>query len=522
MSLIVTGMLAIAKIASVVCVGRAVSKGLSAIEDRITPYEKSKAHKQAEFTAKNQKELELMRESFQVKLQHENNLAQERIAIFNRHSQMILAEKNAHSNLRHALIQDAIRNFPLNISPLVLLENNNIDISFLLGNSSFSQDDSKNLDSIFDGLDKVKPLNVFITPMHIDARINGKEAIAASVYDSVYSSLESLFVNEYSRNSERPVIFYSAAWNKNVKGGLHAADELYYFLKEMPTIVVEPRFDGNNIKLMFSCWGIGYTSYLHIRQEIQIPLDLNSMLAISVYERSKKAVETLNSISSDIKVLIEQRAKYEHNIAVFEQLGLEKRIEKRLTEIKEKNYSTELDELGDYCKLLYVNQNDIVGISDIISATTGMIISVLADTHHLMANDINPLFPYIYGKYFDVYANENLLRAFSDIYERTYLKLIQDFPQQESKYLIAKESVKKALGTYSHDKLDSVLAIRDSLIQKCTSLGSDSSVVNWSVTELINYYIDNIDNDAKYRKSLLPFLNQEQKVRLNEKLTSLL
>ena len=43
-------------------------------------------------------------------------------------------------------------------------------------------------------------------------------------------------------------IIYSAAWNKNVKGGLHAADELYYFLKEMPTIVVEPRFDGKNIK----------------------------------------------------------------------------------------------------------------------------------------------------------------------------------------------------------------------------------------------------------------------------------
>ena len=216
MSIILTGLLGVAKIAGGIIAARVVGKGLDAIGERITPYDKSKAYKQAEHSAAKQKELELMRESFQERLQRDNIQAQERLAIFNRHSAMILAEKNAHSALRHTLIQDAIRNFPLNISPLVLLENNNIDVSFLLGESSYGKEESQNLDVIFDGIGKPKPLNVFITPIHVDARVNGKEVIAAQVFDSVYSSLESVFVNEYSRNGERPVIFYSAAWNKNV------------------------------------------------------------------------------------------------------------------------------------------------------------------------------------------------------------------------------------------------------------------------------------------------------------------
>lgn len=514
---IIAGLIGVARIAGGIITARVVGKALDAIGERIFPYDKSKAYKQAEHNAAKQKELELMRETFQERLQRDNIQAQERLAVFNRRSAMILAEKNAHSALRHTLIQDAIRNFPLNISPLVLLENNNIDISFLLGESSYGKEDTQNLNVIFDGIGKAKPLNVFITPMHIDARVNGKEVLAAQVFDSVYSSLESVFVNEYSRNSERPVIFYSTAWNKNVKGGLHAADELYYFLKEMPTIVVEPRFDGKTIKLMFSCWGIGYSSQIHSRQELQIPLDLNAMIAISAYDRSKRALESLTNVTIEQKLLKEQRAMFEHNIAVYENLGLEKRIEKRLKELQETGRSTELDELGDYCKLLYINQTDVIGIADIISATTGMMIAVLSDTHHLLANDVTPRFPYIYKTYFNDFVTPKLLKEFSDMYERTYLKLKEEFPEQEYRRLIEKEYVKKLLTNQSDSD-----AVRDALIKKCKVLGADGSVTNWTVTKLIDYYIDNIDDDDRFRKSVQKWFTPEQNMRCNKKMLSLL
>lgn len=521
MSLIVAGLLGAAKIACGIIAARTVGKGLNAIGERITPYDKTKAYKQAEHNAARQKEIELMRESFQEKLQQDSIHAQERLAIFNRHSAMALAEKNAHAALRHTLVQDAIRNFPLNISPLVLLENNNINISFLLGDQKYVDVEPENLDSIFEGLDETKPLNVFITPMHIDARVGGKEVIAAQVFDSVYSSLESVFVNEYSRNGKHPVIFYSAAWNKNVKGGLHAADELYYFLKEMPTIVVEPRFDGKTIKLMFSCWGIGYSFQLHSRQELQIPLDLNSILAASAYDRSKKALESISKVSNDNKLLKEQRAMFEHNVVIFEELGLEERIKKRLNEIAETGKSTELDELGDYCKLLYINQTDVLGIADTISATIGMMVAALSDTHHLLANDVTPRFPYIYKTYFNDYVNPKLLSEFGDMYERTYIKLSQEFPEQEYRRLMEKESMLKLLGTYTSPQSERDSGIRDSLIQKCTTLGADKPAVNWSITKLLDYYIENVDNDIQFRKSVLPFMSPEQKARLNVKLLAL-
>ena len=519
MSLIVAGLLGAAKIAGGILAARTVGQAINAIGERIRPYEKTSQYKQTEQNASNQRELERMREAFQERLQQDNIDAQERIAIFNRHSSMILAERNAHATLRHALVQDAIRNFPLNISPLVLLENNNIDISFLLGEKNHKEKSPEELVNIFDGIEKSKPLNVFITPMHVDARVSGKEMIAAQVFDSVYSSLESVFINEYSRNGERPVVFYSAAWNKNVKGGLHAADELYYFLKEMPTIVVEPRFDGKNIKLMFSCWGIGYSSQLHSRQELQMPLDLNCMLAAAVFDRSKKALESLKKVTSDNKLLKEQRAMFEHNVLIFEQLGLEKRIEKRLKEIQEKGASTELDELGDYCKLLYINQTDVLGIADTISATTGMMISALADTHHLLANDVMPRFPYIYKSYFGEFVNAKLLNEFSDMYERTYLRLGQEYPEQEYRRLAEKETMMKLLGTNRKSISENDSAMRESLIQKCKTLNAKSEeVVNWSTSKLLDFYIENLDNDVQFQKSISPWLSSDQKARFNMKL----
>ena len=518
MSIIVAGILGAAKIAAGIIAARAVGKGLDAIGEKISPYEKSRSYKQTVQNAAFQKDLEQMRESFQEKLQHDSINAQEKLALLNRHSAMALAEMNAHNSLRHSLIQDAIRNFPLNISPLVLLENNNIDISFLLGEKSYNDIKTNNLDNIINRLAEEKPLNVFITPMHIDSRVGNKDLIAAQVFDSVYSSLESVFVNEYGRNSIRPVVLYSTAWNKNVKGGVHAADELYYFLKEMPTIIIEPRFDGKTIKLMYSYWGIGYSSQIHNRQELKIPLDINSMLTVSAYYRSKEALNSLSKTEIDPKVLNDQRAMCRHNIAVFEELELGKRIEKRLNELVETGKSSELDELGDYCKLFYISQTDVLGVADTISATTGMLISALSDIHHLLANDVMPRFPFIYKQYFSDYVTNDLLYEFAELYGRVYLTLGEKYPEQEYRRIIEKESMIKMLPIKRSTK-EIELAIHDSLKLKCLSLGANKEKIeNWSLNKLIEFYIDHLDDDVPFRQSIWVFLSPEQKCLINSKL----
>lgn len=242
------------------------------------------------------------------------------------------------------------------------------------------------------------------------------------------------------------------------------------------------------------------------------------MLAVSAYDRSKKALESISVTEIDHKLLKEQRAMYEHNIAIFEGLGLDKRIEKRLNEIAEKGSSTELDELGDYCKLLYINQADVLGIADTISATTGMMIAALSDTHHLLANDVTPRFPYIYKQYFGDFVDKKLLGEFADMYERTYLKLSQEFPEQEYLRLMEKESLMKLLPT-TGNKPESEFAVHDSLVQKCSSLGANKiEVQEWAISKLIDFYIENIDDDVQFRKSVIPWMTQEQRVKLHVKL----
>ena len=410
-----------------IAVGRVVAPLIRKVGDYIFPYETSKAAKQTEHAAAvnraTQKEIAAIQAKLQSELNERNIKNQKEIAYFNalaaRQTAMFTAKYSAQSSLRHSLIQDAIRNFPLNISPLVLLENNNINISFLLGNTE------ENNISILDSLAGIKPLSVFVAPIHIDSRIGGKDLMAAQVWDSVYQSVESVFVNEYSRNGVRPVIFYPAAWNKNIKPGLHAAEELYYFLKDLPSLVIEPRFDGKKLKLMFSCWGLGYTVRTHFRQEIVIDLDWLPIIATSTYERSKKAFQILSSAETENnKFLADKLMMCKQNIKMYEDLDIEHKIRHETT--------SELDSLGDYSKLFYSDSSDMQSISEIISASLGLSIAAISDTHHLLASDVQPQLPHIFNRYFSKYIDKDMIKGFIDMYQQTYSKLALEFPKLEA------------------------------------------------------------------------------------------
>ncbi len=475
--IIAGSLLWIAKITGSILLARGVGKVVQKVGEKFFPYEKTYQYKAGEQNKQTQLELQKIRDDFQremtlmqiknskeiadmqiksneeiAKLQRESN---ERIAKMNnyvstlntlintttsRDTQIFLARHNTYFSLRNTLLQDTIRNFPLTVSPLVLLENNNIDINFLLGNNSFNT--AYVTQDVVDNIHTTKPVNVFITPIRVDSRVSGRELLASQVFDNVYSAIESLFVNEYSRSSERPIHFYSTAWNKNTSGGLHAADELYYFLKDMPTMVVEPKFDGEKLRLMFSCWGLGYTQRVHFRQEIPIDIDLNSILVTAAYERSKQALKTYKNVDSDSKFVQEQISRCKHNVEMFEKLNLEGRLKKRFEELKKEGQSDELSELDNYSKFFYTEGSDVLVISEIISSAIGIIVSSMADTHHLLASDVIPKLPYIYKQYFGDFTDKDMLDKLLKMFKKTYLKLsressILDAAKKQLDYVIA-------------------------------------------------------------------------------------
>ena len=74
-----------------------------------------------------QERMEKKREELQKHLQANQIEASKAIALFQaramRQTQMLLAQKHAQDTLQDHLLQDALRTFPLNVSPLVLLKN---------------------------------------------------------------------------------------------------------------------------------------------------------------------------------------------------------------------------------------------------------------------------------------------------------------------------------------------------------------------------------------------------------------
>ena len=76
-----------------------------------------------------QERLEEKREELQKYLQDNQIEANREIALFQaramRQTQMLLAQKHAQDTLQDHLLQDALRTFPLNVSPLVLLKKTN-------------------------------------------------------------------------------------------------------------------------------------------------------------------------------------------------------------------------------------------------------------------------------------------------------------------------------------------------------------------------------------------------------------
>ena len=210
-----------------------------------------------------QKHLEEQRQKLTVALTEMNIKNSREIARFNamamRETQILVARENARNLLQDRMVQDALKNFPLNISPLVLLKNRPHALSSLL---RFTVGEECNISDVASDImnyaENPEALNVFVAPVFVDSKIRNREILSRQIWDSTYQRLESFFTTHYNRRSKRPVIFYPTAWNDKYSAGMHASETLHFFLRDMPCIVLEPRFDGNNFRIMVSSWGLGY------------------------------------------------------------------------------------------------------------------------------------------------------------------------------------------------------------------------------------------------------------------------
>lgn len=395
-----------------------------------------------------QKQLEEQRAKLTIALNEMNIKNSREIARFNamamRETQILVARENAQNLLQDRMVQDALKNFPLNISPLVLLMNRPHSLSSLLrftvasNNKEVEECNMADVASdVMNYAENPEALNVFVAPVYVDSKIKNREILSRQIWDTTYQRLESFFTAHYNRRSKRPVIFYPTAWNDKYSPGMHASETLHFFLRDMPCVVLEPRFDGNNFRIMVSSWGLGYTSTEHVRTELNFNINIDAILAYSVYERSKTALGVLNDlVKADIAetektpFFMQQRI-LERNIKLYESLHIDERI-------SNKEKMNEIDAFGIYNIFKIEPVQDLALLSDALSAQIGMTLASLTDIHHLRSTDTDPIFPELMKEHFpQLYSNEELRKLLYKSYERIFIHL-----RNEENYLLSPDERK--------------------------------------------------------------------------------
>ena len=380
-----------------------------------------------------QENVEKQRSELQIYLAKEGRETNREIALFQaramRQTQMLLAQENARNVLKTTFMQDALKTFPLNVSPMVLLSNQSHSLGHLLYFSDNKGASKTTIQQVYEEVEAARKrpeaLNVFVAPIHIDSKIKNRKVLSDQIWDTVYQKIESFFTQYYNRSGDHPVIFYPTAWNDKYNPGMHASETLHFFLKDLPCIVIEPRFDGNTFRMMFSSWGLGYNSNTHYRTELNFDINIDVVLANSVYRRSVKA---LNLIKEMVKVELPkeemapfymQARIYERNIKLYEALDLENRM-------KDKQMD-EIEALGIYNIFKIEPVQDLAPLADYLSSYIGLNLSVLADVHHLRSSDVDPLLPSKLKEYFPSVFNDEKIREqlFKD-YENVYHLLINE------------------------------------------------------------------------------------------------
>lgn len=378
-----------------------------------------------------QENLENQREELQKYLTEKNIKNTREIALFQaqaaRQTQILVAQENARNMLEDHLVQDALKNYPLNVSPLVLLRNRSANMISLL---RFTEKDGGQKTSIEKVFEDVKgamahpeALNIFVAPVHVDSKIRNRKVLSDQIWDTVYQRIESFFTQHYNRSSNHPVVFFPTAWSDKSNPGMHASETLHFFLKDIPCVVIEPRFDGTTFRLMFSSWGIGYNSTEHHRTELSFPINIDVALACSVYDRSLKALDAIaeidNLMDSDALGFREKKKILKRNIDLYQALHIEQRIQE--------NRLDEIEALGIYNIFAIESLQDLSPLADCFSAQIGLNLAALADIHHLRSVDAEPLLPNLFKTYFPtLYKNKELRQQLADEYERSYRFLRQE------------------------------------------------------------------------------------------------
>lgn len=390
-----------------------------------------------------------------------------------RETQILVARENAQSMLENQMILDALKTFPLNISPMVLLNNRPHSLSSLMrytvGDVEISGTNKQKMllkanpkdviEDVINYVEHPEALNIFIAPVFVDSKVPFQKMISTRIWEITYQKIESFFTKNYSRDGKTPVVFYPTAWNDKYTSGVHASETLHYFLKDLPCIVLEPKFDGNKFRMTISFWGLGYASTEHHRTECDFNINTDLFIANAVYERSKNALDALKVLfNSDMLLDSEMRNKYmplEHtfkkNMKFFEAFNLNKMNE--INEVERQKVFNQMSALGLGNIFTIDNTQDLEPLANYLSSQIGVLLAMLSDTHHLLSTGATPMLPQLMQKdgfFSELYADKSICMQLFNTYKSVYTQI------RDEEVLLAEDEKKQFIYENRNHEINNV------------------------------------------------------------------
>jgi len=432
-----------------------------------------------------QARMEARREEFQEALQSRQIKATREIAQFQaqamRETQILVSRENAKNLMENQMVLEALKSFPLNISPLVLLNSRPHSLKSLLrytiDNEENEKDNNQKLittnpfDVVREIIDYEKnpeALNIFIAPVFVDSRVSNQSSLSKKIWETTYQKIETFFTRNYSRDSKSPVVFYPTAWNEKQTAGVHASETLHYFLKDLPCIVLEPKFDGNKFRMAISFWGLGYASNDHHRMESEFEVIIDLELAKAAYDRSKNALAAIDLITkTNIKQkqkedFIKLEPKYLYNIELYE--GLKLSEYPSMTKEEQKKLFDMLSSLGIDKIFSIDSSKDLDSLANYFADQIGVTLAMLADLHHLMTTRAFPKLPNLMstkGAYPRIYEDKSIC---GDLY-MCYRDIFNQIREEECSYAADGEEYRRVYQIYDNQltSIKNQLAVKDVL-----------------------------------------------------------
>ena len=397
-----------------------------------------------------QANMEKHREKFQLALTKVQQDFNRDLARFQaqamRETQILVARENAQGMLENQMVLDALKTFPLNISPMVLLNNRPHSLTslmrFTVGEMGIAEGNGQKMllqanpqdviDDVLDYVEHPEALNIFIAPVFVDSKVPFQKMISTRIWEITYQKIESFFTKNYSRDGKTPVVFYPTAWNDKYNSGVHASETLHYFLKDLPCIVLEPKFDGNKFRMTISSWGLGFASTEHHRTECDFNTNTDLFIAEAVYERSKNALKALNVLfDSDVLVDSEKRNKYmplehalEKNVKFFEAFKLNRFDE--MDESERQKVLNQMSALGLGNIFTIESTQDVEPLANYLSSQIGVLLAMLSDTHHLFSTGAAPKLPQLMQNdafFSKLYDSKEIRQQLFNIYKSVYSQI---------------------------------------------------------------------------------------------------